>query len=88
MRPASHSVKGANRLVKVERKAGDGQGGAGTDETTLATYAYDPPSAERIKKVVANCGDLKGTEYYYYNGEQCIEVRNGSEQITREYPCP
>jgi YD repeat-containing protein len=53
-----------NRLVKVTTRH---------DARTISTQAYDG-TGRRIKKVVSNSGTRNGTEYYYYAGQQMIEI--------------
>ncbi|MCK6465817.1 MAG: hypothetical protein L6Q93_13395, partial [Phycisphaerae bacterium] len=66
-----------SRLVLVQRIAADGNG---TDATTLHVAEYDA-LGRRIEKVVSNCGDLDGTFRYGYNGQQMIEMRDGSSNV-------
>ncbi len=66
-----------NRLVLVQRIAADGNG---TDAATLHAAEYDG-LGRRIEKAVSNCGDLDGTFRFWYNGQQVIEVRDGSSNV-------
>ncbi|MCG3129440.1 MAG: hypothetical protein FLDDKLPJ_00167 [Phycisphaerae bacterium] len=53
---------------------------SGTDATTLHTAEYDA-LGRRIEKVVSHAGDLDGTFRYGYNGQQMIEMRDGSGDV-------
>ena len=80
-----------NRLVEAIRTDG-------TDETTIATYAYYPDN-RRSEKIVTNCGTeiVSGdggntTVRFYYCGTgfqpenwSICETRNGSNQTTFQY---
>ncbi|MCC7291902.1 MAG: hypothetical protein IT449_07565 [Phycisphaerales bacterium] len=70
-----------NRLILVQRIALDAV--SGTDTTTLHTAEYDA-LGRRIEKVVSNSGDLDGTYRYGYNGQQLIEMRDGSDNARTE----
>jgi RHS repeat-associated protein len=64
-----------NRLRTVTRKS---------DNQLIATYSYDAAD-RRIRKVVTNSGDLNGTTYYYVDGWQEIEERDGSDGLVQQY---
>jgi hypothetical protein len=44
--------------------------------------------ARPARSAVNGCAGLEGTEYQDYNTQQCIELRNGSDEIMRERLCP
>ena len=64
-----------NRLVKVTAKADTG--------IVIQEAAYDA-DGRRVKKVVTNSGDHDGTTVYYYHGQQIIETRDGSGNLTMQ----
>ena len=68
-----------NRVIQVRGKS---------DGLLVATYTYDA-LGRRIRKVIANTG-LPGTLSndtidYLYNGVQCVEERDGSDNEIRQY---
>lgn len=65
----------------AQRTAPDGAGG--TDTTTLHTAEFDA-LGRRIEEVVSNSGDLDSTYRYWYNGQQMIEMRDGSDNVQTE----
>ncbi len=70
-----YEYDGWNRLVKA----------ASAEDVTVVvgTYTYYP-DGRRATKEVGNSGSYATTEIYYYNGQQLIEVRNGSEQVVQQ----
>jgi len=65
-----------NNLVKVTAQ--------NDTDVVIATYAAYADN-RRSKKVVSNRGDLDGTTYFFYDGPQVIEERNGSQEVTQQY---
>ena len=68
-----------NRVIQVRGKS---------DGLLVATYTYDA-LGRRIRKVISNTG-LPGTLSndtidYLYNGVQCVEERDGSDNEIRQY---
>jgi len=39
----------------------------------------------RISKAISSCGDWDGVYHYFYDGQQCVEDRNGSGKMIRQY---
>jgi RHS repeat-associated protein len=64
-----------NRLARVTRKS---------DGNVIAEYSYDAAN-RRIRKVVANSGDLHSTTDFYYAGWQVLEERDGADQLTQQF---
>ena len=69
-------VKGANRLVKVRAKE--------DADVTVQTAEFDA-GGRRIKKVVTNAGDYDKTEVYFYNGQQIVQINNGSGAMVQQF---
>ena len=69
-------------LLRRLASAGRGRGGRGR-QLAVRDYAYDG-RGRRISKAVTASGDLDRTEYYYYDGQQMIEQRDGSEQTAMQ----
>jgi hypothetical protein len=65
-----------NRLVKV-RSSVDA-------DVTYQTANFDG-LGRRIKKDVANSGDLDGTTVFYYDGQGIIETRDGSGNLVSQF---
>ncbi|QNN23312.1 hypothetical protein HED60_13850 [Planctomycetales bacterium ZRK34] len=69
-----------NRLKEVRRKS---------DNALIGEYAYDARGF-RMRKVISN-GGLSGsipdgtTDYIYNSGWQCVEERNGSNVVQKQY---
>jgi len=51
---------------------------------TFQTAEFDG-LGRRIKKVVTNAGDLETTTAHYYNGQQIIETRDGSNNVVQQF---
>lgn len=69
-----------NRLREVRRKA---------DSSLIAKYVYDA-QGRRVRKVVSNGGvdnnpAVDGTTDYLYSGSRCMEERDGSDNVLRQY---
>ena len=73
-----------NRVVEVKRKS---------DDEIIGQYTYDA-LGRRIRRVIPVIADSKGgltgeipadTTDYLYNGAQCVEERNDSDVIQRQY---
>jgi YD repeat-containing protein len=60
-----------NRLVRV------------TEGTTTTENKYDA-LGRRLQKIITT-GSQSKTENYYYSGHQAIEVRDGNDQVLRQY---
>ena len=69
-------------LLRRLASAGRGRGGRGR-QLAVRDYAYDG-RGRRISKAVTASGDLDRTEYYYYDDQQMIEQRDGSEQTAMQ----
>jgi RHS repeat-associated protein len=69
-------VKGANRLVKVRSSV--------DTDVTYQTANFDG-LGRRIRKDVANSGDLDGTTVFYYDGQKIIETRDGSGNLVSQF---
>jgi RHS repeat-associated protein len=65
-----------NRLVKVRSSV--------DSDVTYQTANFDG-LGRRIKKVVANSGDLDGTTVFYYDGQGIIETRDGSGNLVSQF---
>ena len=39
----------------------------------------------RIVKKITNSDDWDATYHYYHDGDQCIETRNGSDQVIKQH---
>ena len=53
-------------------------------DVVVATYAFYG-DGRRARKQVQNRGDLDRTIYFYYDGQQVIEERDGSERLYQQY---
>lgn len=82
-----------NHLTQVHRAYHDGSGvdGDGDGSTAdpergslVASFTYDG-LGRRVSKAVTNMADLDATYYYYYDGDRCVEVRNGSHEPIKNY---
>jgi len=82
-----------NRLVSVAKvyqdggsTDGDGDGSNADPEqgSVLMTAEYDG-MGRRTVKAVTNSEDLDATYHYYYDGQRCIEVRNGSDAVLYQH---
>ncbi len=82
-----------NHLTQVHRAYHDGSGtdGDGDGNTAdpergslVASFTYDG-LGRRVSKAVTNMADLDATYYYYYDGDRCVEVRNGSHDPIKNY---
>ena len=72
-----------NRLTEVRIDDGDGATGAG--DTLVATFAYDG-LGRRVSKTVDNAADWDCTYHYYYDTSwRRIEMRDGSNQVLKQY---
>jgi RHS repeat-associated protein len=71
----TYTYDAMNRLRTVTRKS---------DGMLVATYTYDAVG-RRDSKVVTNSGALNGTTYYYLDGWQEIEERDGTNTPTQQY---
>jgi RHS repeat-associated protein len=65
-----------NRLVKVRSSV--------DTDVTYQTSNFDG-LGRRIKKDVANSGDLDGTTVFYYDGQGIIETRDGSGNLVSQF---
>ena len=72
-----------NRLVEVKR-AYRTSGGTLTEGLTVATIEYDS-LGRRIVKDVDNCGNWDIDYHYLYSGWQMVEMRNGSDDVIKQY---
>jgi hypothetical protein len=72
-----------NRLAAVKRACRDGSGTL-TLTSTVGTISYDG-LGRRIAKKIDNSADWDYTYHYYHNGQSCVEERNGSGQVIRQY---
>ena len=82
----SYTYDGWNRMVTVTRARPDGVD-AGTDPdlgSVIATLTYDG-LGRRTSKDITNSGDWDGTYYSYYDGWKVVELRDGSEQVLKQY---
>ena len=50
----------------------------------MATYAFFADD-RRASKIVGNRGDLDGTRYFLYDGQEVIEERDVGEVMVRQY---
>ncbi len=82
-----------SHLTQVHRAYHDGSGadGDGDGDTAdpergslVASFTYDG-LGRRVSKAVTNMADLDATYYYYYDGDRCVEVRNGSHDPIKNY---
>ena len=69
-----------NRLREVRRKS---------DSMLVAKYVYDA-QGRRVRKIVSNGGvdntpAVDGTTDYLYSGSRCVEERDGSNNVLRQY---
>jgi hypothetical protein len=53
-------------------------------DVTYQTSSFDG-LGRRIKKVVANSGDLDGTTVFYYDGQGIVETRDGSGNLVSQF---
>jgi len=59
-------------------------GGTLTAGATVQTLTYDG-LGRRITKAVDNCGDWDGTFHTYLDGQRSIELRDGSDDVLKQY---
>jgi RHS repeat-associated protein len=67
-----------NRMVKVTNAWSSSDAGSVID-----LMSYDG-LGRRIGKQVQNCQPLDGMHHYYYDGQQMIEERDGSDQLLKQ----
>ncbi|MEM9753205.1 MAG: hypothetical protein AAF916_07440 [Planctomycetota bacterium] len=72
-----------NRVVTVNKAHRPPAGGAVQLGSVVMTAAYDG-LGRRIRKSITNYGDADATYHAYYNGQQNIEERNGSDLVLRQ----
>jgi RHS repeat-associated protein len=65
-----------SRLVKVRSKE--------SANVTLQTAKVDG-LGRRIKKVVTSSGDFDKTEVYFYDGQQVVQINNGSGTMVQQF---
>jgi RHS repeat-associated protein len=65
-----------NRLIKVRSKE--------SANVTLQTAKFDG-LGRRIKKVVTSSGDFDKTEVYFYDGQQIVQINNGSGAMVQQF---
>ncbi len=64
-----------NRLISVTLES---------TSAPIAVYSYDA-LGRRVQKVVTNSDGLNGTTIFYYDGQQDIEERDGTNTLTQQY---
>ena len=72
-----------NRLAEVKRAYRDGSDTL-TTGSTIATIEYDG-LGRRIVKDIDNSGDWDCEYHYYYDGQQMVEMRDGSDDVLKRY---
>jgi len=73
-----------NRLITVTKAYKTGNGTSALQLGSLMnTTSYDG-LGRRIVKAVTNSADLDYTYHYYYNGQQLVETRNGSNLVAKQ----
>ncbi len=55
-------------------------------DVTVATYAFFADD-RRASRTVTNRGGLSGVTYYFYDGHEVIEERDGSGAVVQQYHC-
>ncbi|QNN21562.1 RHS repeat protein [Planctomycetales bacterium ZRK34] len=73
-----------NRLVKAAKAYRDPTTGDVTPGSVVADMRYDG-LGRRIEKAVQNSADLDCTYGFFYNGQQLVETRDGSDLVLKQY---
>ena len=73
------------RLVRVSYAYPDADSDGDPEIGSVVARMHYDGLGRRICKRVTNCGDYDGTHHYYYNGQQMIETRDGSDNLETQH---